>query len=115
MSDLLSYSGHTCNSLIFSQIELYSSAKAVDLPPIPLRRPAFRQLLELLQRLLFLRQLLPLFAAGVGFAVEGLRHGGGTPDFTKQQDFDLEFAAIVLNAEPIAGSDTAGRLRQLAI
>ena len=38
------------------------------------------------------------FAAGVSFAVEGLRDWGGAADIAEEQDFDLEVAAVVGDA-----------------
>jgi len=53
---------------------------------------------------------LALFFAGFGFAVEGLRNGGGTADFTEVQDFNVKLAALVLDAKHVAYPHIAGGL-----
>jgi len=48
--------------------------------------------------------------AGFGFAVEGLCDGGGGSLLAEGEDFDVEFAAFVLDVEHVADADFAGGL-----
>ena len=47
---------------------------------------------------------------GFGFAVHGLGDGGGAADFVEEEDFDLEDAGFVGDAELVAEVDFASRV-----
>jgi hypothetical protein len=51
------------------------------------------------------------FAAGVGFAVEGLSYGGWATDFAEVEDFHLEVATVIGYLQHVADADFARRLR----
>ena len=59
--------------------------------------------------------LLAALPACVGFAVEGLRLGGGAAGVAQGEDFDLKRAAFSLDLEHVAHTHGAGRLGALAI
>ena len=50
---------------------------------------------------------LPLFLAGFGFAVEGLRHCRRTAHFAQLQNLDVKLAAFVFDAQHVADADIA--------
>lgn len=55
------------------------------------------------------------FAAGLDFAVELLGDGSGAANFAQGENFDFEFAAVIFDAEEIAGTDVARGLGGLAL
>ena len=73
------------------------------------------QLFELLEGFALVGNFLAEFAAGFGFAVESLRDGGWAADFAEQQDFDLEVAAVVGDAQHVSHANVARGLGRLAV
>ena len=73
------------------------------------------QLFKLLEGFALGGDFLAEFAAGFGFAVESLRDGGWAADFTEQQDFDLEVAAVVGDAQHVSYANFACGLGGLCV
>ncbi len=48
--------------------------------------------------------------AGLGFAIEGLGHGGGAAHLAQDQDFNLELAAFIADGEHVSEADFTGEL-----
>ena len=55
------------------------------------------------------------FAAGIGFAVKVLRHGGWTAHSADEQNLDLKDPALIFNAQLVAGANLAGGLGAEAV
>jgi len=55
------------------------------------------------------------FAAGFGFAIEGLGDRGGAADVAEGEDFDVEVSAVVGDVEHVSGVEFAGRLGGLSV
>ena len=92
----------------FLRQTLGSSAKLDDAATVALGGAALGQWRELLHGLAFGGQLEAGFLAGFGFAIEGLRHGGGTAHVAEREDFDVEFSAFIFDGEHVAVVDLAG-------
>src|SRR3954469_12149335 len=65
---------------------------------------------ELLHGFALLGGFLPRCLAGVGFAIEGLGHSGGSAHFAQREHFHLEFAALIADVEHVSDMHVAGGL-----
>ena len=100
---------------IHSRERLCSSAELDDVAAVAFGRASGGQLFKLLEGFALGGDFLAEFAAGFGFAVESLRDGGWAADFTEQQDFDLEIAAVVGDAQHVSYANFARGLGGLAV
>ncbi len=92
-----------------------SATKPIQLAPVAFGRLPFRNRLELRHGFAFFSEFAAEFAAFLGLAIEGLRHGGRSADFAEEQDLDLEFAAFVFHLKLVAEADVFRRLGGLAV
>jgi len=92
-----------------------AAAKLNDAPAVALGGAALGQPHVLLHRLAIRREMQTRFAACVGFAVKGLRHGGGTAHSADQQNLNLKNPALVFNSELVAGANFAGGFGPLSV
>jgi hypothetical protein len=60
-------------------------------------------------------RFLPELAAGIGLAVEGLSDGGWAADVAEEQDFDLEVATVIGDAEHVSDADFTGGFSGLIV
>jgi hypothetical protein len=75
-----------------------SSAEAIDHTPVLLGWLAFAESLEDGHQFAFFGHLGAQILALLSFAIERLRHRGGTAHFTERQNLHVKFAAVVLDA-----------------
>ena len=66
-------------------------------------------------RFALFRQFEPQFPAFFCFPVEHLRYRRGTANLAQAQHFDLKLAAVVFDAQKVAGAHLAGGLRRLSV
>src|SRR5690242_6071212 len=92
-----------------------ASAQPVELPPVALRRPALGNGACLHQRLSLFGGLQAQLAARFTLAVERLRDGSRSANLAEQQNFDLELAGFVADAQPVADANLARRLGALPV
>src|SRR5450755_4029303 len=76
-----------------------SAPELDDVAAVAFRWPAFGQSFEFAHRLTFGCDFLAPLAALVAFTVESLRDCCWPPRFAEQQNFDLEVAAVVRDAQ----------------
>ena len=110
--------GFFCVWSVFSD----ASTELLNAPPelndataVALGGPAIGQADVLLQCFALFGKMQAGFEAGVRFTIESLGDCGGTARGADRQNLDLEDAALVFDAELVAGVDFAGRLGTQAI
>jgi len=89
---------------------LDAATKLDDAAAVTFGGPALGEPDILFECLAFLGEVETRFAAGIGLAKERLRHGRGAARRARKQNFDLEDAALVFNAQLVSCAYLAGRL-----
>ena len=86
---------------------LRAAAELDDAPAVALGGPVHGQGRVLLHGFALFRSAQTGFAAGFGFAVEGLRHRCGAADVADAEHIDLKAAGVVFDLQAVAGADIA--------
>jgi len=84
-----------------------AAAELDDAPPVALAGPVRGQGRELLHGFALFRNAQTRFAAGFGFAIEGLRHRRGAADVANSEHVNLKAAGIVFDLQAVAGAYVA--------
>lgn len=93
---------------------LHSAANPFEFPPVAFRRPAFRRF-KMRHRFTLFRPLDPQLAARLRLLIQRLRHRRRPAHLDERQHVHFEFAALVLNRQPVAHMNFARRLGRLSI
>src|SRR5579883_1918846 len=91
------------------------AADLSDRAAVTLGGAAARETFDARHQFSFFSGFASRLAALFGFAIERLRDGSRSSHFAEFENFNVKFAAVVLNAKHIAGLDVASGLGGLAV